>query len=67
MKLKVRKNPMNTIELSEFLGVQVNEWTIHPDGRMELDLEVDELNPEEKRLLLDKLGQSLTHLVEDVE
>ncbi|GAI24885.1 unnamed protein product, partial [marine sediment metagenome] len=50
MKLKVRKNPMNTIELSEFLGVQVNEWTIHPDGRMELDLEVDELNPEEKRL-----------------
>lgn len=67
MKLKVRKSPKNTIELSELLGIQVTKWTIHPNGSMEFDLDVASLSSEDKQAAIDKLVTAQISLVEDVE
>ena len=64
MKFSVKKNPSTCEELSDFIGFTVNRWTKYPDGSMELDLAVDSLTPGEKVILINRLEQAGTHLVE---
>lgn len=40
-KIKVVKNPRNCIELGTLIGYPVKEWTLEPNGAMEVDIDAD--------------------------
>jgi len=65
MRIKVKRNPRTCIELSDFIGYPVKEWTLYPDGSMEVDLDVESLTPGQKLVVINKLKEALTHLVEE--
>lgn len=65
MIIRVKRNPASCIELAAYLGYPVNSWTLYPDGGHKVDLGVDILPPGQKELIIKKLGELPTHLVED--